>query len=185
MRLAPESIENRARTVEEHIRTHAGVLAERHALQEAEYRTIIATSEEQGERATERLALQTALANAQAAANEQLAKEQQRQGTTKTRSELLKRASELHDQRFALRKQMAEHLSNQFPSIRVTVTQAADLHHYQELVTDALKGSGVKQGVAAERLCQVFLPTELAEVVATNDLNGLMQRSGFDEDRSK
>lgn len=69
-------------------------------------------------------------ANAQAAANEQLAKEQQRQGTTKTRSELLKRASELHDQRFALRKQMAEHLSNQFPSIRVTVTQAADLHHY-------------------------------------------------------
>jgi hypothetical protein len=66
------------------------------------------------------------------------------------------------------------------------VTQAADLHHYQELVTDALKGSGVKQGgVAAERLCQVFLPTELAEVVATNDLNGLMQRSGFDEDRSK
>lgn len=65
------------------------------------------------------------------------------------------------------------------------MTQAADLHHYQELVTDALKGSGVKQGVAAERFCQVFLPTELAEVMATNDLNGLMQRSGFDEDRSK
>jgi len=183
--VSAELIENRARTVEEHIRTHAAVLAERHAIQDAEYRTIVATSEEQGERAAERLALQTALANAQAAANEQLAKEQQRQGTTKTRSELLKRTSELHDQRFALRKQIAERLSNQFPSIRVTVAQAADLHHYQELVTEALKGSGVKQGVAAERLCQVFLPTELAEVVANNDLNGLMQRSGFDEDRAK
>ena len=78
-----ESIENQARVVEERIRTHAAVLAERHAIQEAEYRTIIAASEEQGERAAERLALQTALANAQSAANEQLAKEQQRQGMTK------------------------------------------------------------------------------------------------------
>ena len=117
--------------------------------------------------------------------NEQLAKEQQRQGMTKARAELLKRASELRDQRFALRKQVAERLSSQFPSIRVTVTQAADLHDYQELVTEALKGSGVKQGAAAERLCHVFLPSELAEVVAKNDLDTLMQRSGFDEDRSK
>lgn len=182
---AAESIENQARAVEERIRTHATALAERHAIQEAEYRTIIAASEEQGERAAERFGLQTALANAQSAANEQLAKEQQRQGMIKTRSELLKRASELHDQRFALRKQIAERLSSQFPSIRVTVTQAGELQNYQELVTDALKGSGVKQGVAAERLCQIFLPTELAEVVANNDLNTLSQRSGFDEDRSK
>ena len=65
------------------------------------------------------------------------------------------------------------------------MTQAADLAEYQELVTEALKGSGVKQGAAAERLCHVFLPSELAEVVAKNDLNTLMQRSGFDEDRSK
>jgi len=182
---AAESIENQARAVEERIRTHATALAEQHAIQEAEYRTIIAASEEQGERAAERLGLQTALANAQSAANEQLAKEQQRQGMIKTRSELLKRASELHDQRFALRKQIAERLSGQFPSIRVTLTQAGELHNYQELVTDALKGCGVKQGVAAERLCQIFLPTELAEVVANNDLNTLTQRSGFDEDRSK
>jgi hypothetical protein len=179
-----ESIENQARVVEDQIRIHEVVLAERHAIQEAEYRTIIAASEEQGERAAERLALQTGLANAQSAFNEQLAKEQQRQGMTKLRSELLKRASELRDQRFALRKQIAERLSGQFPSIRVTVNQAGELHGYQELVTDALKGSGVKQGIAAERLCQVFLPTELAEVVANNDLNALMQRSGFDEDRS-
>jgi ABC-type uncharacterized transport system ATPase subunit len=179
------SIESEVRGVEERIRTHSAVLAERHAIQEAEYRTIIAVSEDQGERAAERLALQTALANAQSAANEQLAKEQQRQGMIKVRAELLKRASELRDQRFALRKQIAERLSNQFPSIRVTVTQAADLNEYQELVTEALKGSGVKQGAAAERLCQAFLPSELAEAVAKNDLNTLIQRSGFDDDRSK
>jgi len=180
-----ESIENQARVVEERVRTHAAVLAEQHAVQEAEYRTITAASDEQSERAAERLALQTALAGAQAAANEQLAKEQQRLEMLKVRTELLKRVSELCDQRFALRKQIAERLSSQFPSIRVTVAQAAELQDYQELVTEALKGSGVRQGPSAERLCQVFLPTELAEVVANNDSSTLMERSGFDQERSK
>jgi len=179
------SIENEARTVERRISTHAALLAGRHAIQEAEYRAIIAASEEQGERTAERLALQTALVNSQSAANEQLAKEQQRQGMIKARAELLKRDSELRDQRFALRKRIAERLSSQFPSIRVTVTQAADLGEYQERVTEALKGSGVKQGAAAERLCHVFLPGELADVVAKDDVNTLMQRTGFDDERSK
>ncbi|MEW5976444.1 MAG: AAA family ATPase [Acidobacteriota bacterium] len=179
------SIEKDAQALAQRISAHAAVLAGQHARQEAEYRTVIAASEEQGERAAERLALQTALANAQSATNEQQAKEQQRRGLIKARAELMKRASELSDQRFALRKKIAERLSSQFPSIRVTVTQAADLHDYQELVTEALKGSGVKQGAAAERLCHVFLPSELADVVSKNDLNTLMQRSGFDEDRSK
>ena len=185
LRNTVRSIESEARGVEERIRTHSVVLAERHAIQEAEYRTIIAASEEQGERATERVVLQTTLADAQSAANEQLAKEQQRQGMIQARGELLKRASELRDQRFALRKKIAERLSSQFPSIRVTVTQAADLEQYQELVTEALKGAGLKQGAAAERLCHVFLPGELADMVAKNDINTLMQRTGFDEDRSK
>jgi energy-coupling factor transporter ATP-binding protein EcfA2 len=180
-----ESIENQARVVEERVRTHASVLAEQHAVQEAEYRTITAASDEQSERAAERRALQTALAGAQSAANEQLAKEQQRLEMLKVRTELLKRVSELCDQRFALRKQIAERLSSQFPSIRVTVAQAAELQDYQELVTEALKGSGVRQGPTAERLCQVFLPTELAEVVANNDSSTLMERSGFDQERSK
>ena len=179
------TIESDAQAVEQQIRMHATALAQRHAIQESEYRTIIEASEEQGERAAERMSLQASLTNAQSAAAEQGAKEQQRQGMMKTRAELLKRASELRDQRFALRKKVAEHLSIQFPSIRVTVTQAADLGDYQEIVTEALKGSGVKQGTAAERLCHVFLPDELAQVVAAKDVDTLVQRTGFDEDRSR
>jgi energy-coupling factor transporter ATP-binding protein EcfA2 len=182
---AVRSIETEAGSVEKRTKRHAAELAKRHAIQEAEYRTMLAASQEQGERVAERLALQSALADAQAAAKEQLAKEKQRRGLVRARTQLLKRASELRDQRFALRKEIAERLSNQFPSIRVTVTQAADLRDYQELVTEALKGSGVKQGTAAERLCFVFLPGELAEVAAQNDLETLMQRSGFDEERSR
>jgi predicted ATP-dependent endonuclease of OLD family len=178
-------IAENARTLEDRIKVHAAALAEQHAVQEAEYRTIIAASAEQGERAAERLALQAALANAESAAKEQLGKEKQRADLMKARGELLKRASELRDQRFVLRKKIAERLSSQFPSIRVSVEQAADLEEYQELVTEALKGSGVKQGTVAERLCPIFLPEELAAIVAKNDLPLFVKRSGFDEDRSK
>lgn len=179
------SLEAAAHALEERVKTHAIALAEQHAAQEAEYRTIVAASEEQGERTAERHALQAALATAQSAANDQLAKEQQRSAVVAAREELLKRSSELRDQRFALRKQIAQRLSSQFPSIRVTVTQAANLAAYQQLVTDALKGAGVKQGPTAERLCQQFLPGELSALVVHNDLPTLMQKAGFDEDRSK
>lgn len=183
--VALESIEDGARNVEARIRTHALALAERHAIQEAEYRTVVAASEEEGARAAERQALLSALATAQTAATEHLAKMQQRQDLLKARAQLLKRSSELHDQRFAIRKQVADNLTHQFPSIRVTVSQAAEVDFYQQLVAEALKGCGVKQGPTAERLCQVFLPAELAEVLSNDDLTTLMQRSSFDEDRSK
>ena len=182
---AVESIVVEARTAEAQTRAHAAALAERHAVQEADYRTIVAASEEQGGRAAERLALQTSLANAQAAANEQLAKEKQRQGLTTIRNDLLKRVSELRDRRFALRKQVGERLSSQFPSIRVTVAQSAELQQYRDLVTEALKGAGVKQAVVADRLSQVFLPGELARLVANNDYAAFVQRVSFNEDRAR
>jgi ABC-type uncharacterized transport system ATPase subunit len=180
-----QSIEDKAQRLEGNISKHAAALAERHASQEAEYRTIVSVSAEQSERAAERVAMQTALANAQSAANERSAKVQQRQAMLKDRSVLLNRVSELRDQRFALRKRVAEQLSGKFPAIRVTVAQAADLQEYQDFVTDALKGSGVKQGPTAERLSQVFLPSELAEVAAKNDIATLMQRAVYDEDRAR
>ncbi len=182
---AVQSIVGAARTAETRVKAHATVLAERHAVQEADYRLIVAASEEEGGRAVERVALQTSLANAQAAANEQQAKEKQRQGMTTIRNELLKRASELRDRRFALRKQVGERLSSQFATIRVTVAQAAELQQYRDLVTEALKGAGVKQAVVADRLSQVFLPGELARLVANNDHATLAQRTGFEEDRAR
>ena len=59
------SMGKKAQTLEGRIKVHAAALAQRHALQEAEYRTVVAASAEQGERAAERLALQTSLANAE------------------------------------------------------------------------------------------------------------------------
>ena len=182
---AGASITDAVRAAEARTQKHGAVLAERHALQEADYRVIVSESEEQGGRAAERLALQTSLANAVSAAKEQQAKEKQWQGLATNRSDLLKRVSELRDQRYALRKGVAERLTQQFQSIRVTVAQAAELQQYRDLVAGALKGAGMKQGLVAERLSQVFLPTELAQVVAKSDHKAVMQHAGFDEERAK
>jgi energy-coupling factor transporter ATP-binding protein EcfA2 len=182
---AVAAIADAAAGTESRVTALSSELAQRHALQEAEYRATIAASEEQGGRAAERAGLQAALANAQVAATEQLAREKQRQELATARHALLKRASELRDQRFALRKQIAERLTSQFPSIRVTVVQAAELERYREFIADALKGAGVKQGVVAERLAQTFLPGELASLVAASDYATLAQRTGFDEERAR
>jgi recombinational DNA repair ATPase RecF len=182
---AAASITDAMRAAGARISRHAAALAERHAVQEAAYRAIIAESEEQGGRAIERMGLQASLADAVSATKEQRAKEKHREGLVQGRNELLKRGSELRDERFAFRKRIAERLTQQFPSIRVTVLQAAELQEYRDLISEALKGAGVKQGVVADRLSQVFLPTELSHIVARSDYKAVMQGASFDEDRAK
>ena len=65
------------------------------------------------------------------------------------------------------------------------MAQSAELQQYRDLVTEALKGAGVKQAVVADRLSQVFLPGELARLVANNDYAAFVQRVSFDEDRAR
>jgi DNA repair ATPase RecN len=180
-----ESVQTKAQGLQARIQVHAATLAERHALQEAEYRNIVAASAEQGERAAERQDVQISLNNAESAEKDEQGKQKQRAELLKTRSTLRKRASELRDQRFALRKKIAERLSAEFPSIRVAVEQSADLEGYQQFVEETLKGSGVRQGMVAERLCAVFLPEELAAVAAKDDLTLFMRQTNFEEDRSR
>ena len=167
------------------LKVHVAALAAKHATQEAEYRTLVATSEEEGGRAAERATLQTNLATALTAFKEQQAKEKQRELALQQRRALLNRVSELRDERFAARKVVAQRLSSQFSTIRVTISQSAEVESYQALLTESLKGLGLKQAPTAERLAQVFLPTELAEVVTGKDHRTLMDRTTYDEDKAK
>src|SRR5688572_4308727 len=130
-----------AADLERRLKVHDGLLRERHAVQEGEYRTMMSESEEHGGRAAERTTLQNALAAALSASKEQRAKEKQRKTAATARDEILKQVSELRDRRFALRKRVAERLTVEFPSLRVTVTQAAEVDQYKNLIAEALKGS--------------------------------------------
>jgi AAA domain/AAA domain, putative AbiEii toxin, Type IV TA system len=182
---ATASIAKAAAAAEATIKRHQLAILEQHALQEAEYRKTVSEFEEEGGRAAERTALQGTLAEAVTAQKQKEAKETQRRGLTTKRSELLGQMSELRDRRFVARKGVAERLTQQFASIRVTVTQAADSQVYRDLIAKALKGSSIKQNVAAERLAEVFLPVELARAVMNNDIKTVAERTGFDEERSR
>lgn len=182
---ASRSIAQAARTAEDALGRHRGAIAERHALQEADYRKLVAEFEQEGGRAAERAALQVSHANAMAAAKQRDAKELQRKGVMAKRSELLDRMSELRDRRFLARKQVADRLTQQFSSIRVTVSQAADSRHYRDMIARALKGLSLKQNIAAERLTEVFLPGELSRAALAGDTKLVAERAGFEEDRAR
>jgi hypothetical protein len=174
-----------ARTAEAAIGRHRGAIAERHAVQEAEYRKLVSALEVEGGRAAERAALQVSHATAVAAAKQRDARELQRKGVTAKRGELLGKISELRDRRFLARKQVADRLTQQFSSIRVTVTQAADSRLYRDLIARTLKGLPIKQNVVAERLAEVFLPGELARAALAGDGRLIAERASFDEERAR
>jgi AAA domain len=182
---AIRSIAKSAQAAEAAIERHRVAIAERHAIQEAEYRKLVSEVEVEGGRAAERAALQASHASALAAAKQRDAKDLQRKGVVAKRGELLDKISELRDRRFAARKQVADRLTQQFSSIRVTVTQAADSRLYREMIARALKGLPLKQNLVAERLSDALLPTELASAALAGDFKLVAERASFDEDRAR
>lgn len=156
-----------------------------HAEQEAAYRALMSTSDELGGRSAERAKLQEQVAAAQVHATARDAKRHERTVGVTARQDLLSRMSELRDTRFALRKEVAARITARLPAIRVTVAQGEDLEAYQQFLTDTLKGSGVQQGPTAKQLVQHLLPTELAEIIANDDLAGLVQQARLPEDRAR
>lgn len=169
----------------EALSSHRASLAARHVQQEAAYRALVSTSEEMGGRSAERAKLQEAVTAAQAHATARDAKLAERAEAVAARQKLLNEMSELRDRRFALRKQVAAQITSKLPAIRVTVSQGEDLERYQQFLTEMLKGSGVQQGPTAKQLVQRLLPTELARVVANDDLSALVEQGGLPEDRAR
>ena len=185
MDAATTALRASAATAEASVGSLSSELAARHALQEAEYRSTIAASQEQDGRAAERSTLQQSLAAAQVAATELRATEKQREEILSARHELIRKTSELRDRRFALESGRPTASPPGFrafacPSFRLQSWRATGT-----LFADALRGSGVKQGIVAEKLSQTFLPGELASVVAAGDYSIVAQRAGFDPERAR
>lgn len=172
------------RKQESAIRDAATELAAAHSQQDAEYRAVVAQTAEESGRMAERAKLQAALAAAEEAERERATKVRLREEILTTRRSGLERASELRDNRFVVRKNVAQRLTAEFPFLRVTVEQSAGQERYREEVTTYLRGVGLKQGPTAEKLVEKFLPDELAEAVAGRDIETIMRETGFERDRS-
>lgn len=185
LRLANKSIVAEARRVVAGIDEHAKQLMLAHATQDAAYANAVAASQEHAERTRERDQLQTALAGAQSAMRELQARASTRDAAVAARGELLARLSEARDERFNRRRTVAAKLSAEVPALRVSVRQGANPEAYRAYVAHQLKGQGMKQGMAADRLVASFTPTELATLVLEADAEKMAERAGIESERAR
>lgn len=156
-----------------------------HTKQELAFRGLLEKHQEAQGQATQRSRLEKLR-------NELLAKRTARDATTEKLTQLflqrqthLQTLSELRDERFAVRAQVAaminDHLS---PAIRVRVVQYGNPLPYQRLLEDALKGARLKQNKIAERIVNAFWPTDLSEAVKASDAKALMDKAELSRDQA-
>ncbi|MBF0417716.1 MAG: hypothetical protein HQL86_05640 [Magnetococcales bacterium] len=157
----------------------------RHAGQEQAYRELMAKSQEEQNRISERVSLQKrhlAVCDAR-----RTLEEMKRQHVTQYRQhqEMTSQLSSLRDERFLLRKAIANHLTQALhPTIRVTVTQAGNRQAFAELLTEGLRGSGLKYASLVDKIVQNLSPEELAVCVQRQDATRLGEMAGMEQSRA-
>ncbi len=161
-------------------------LAGRHAKQDAEYPELVARSQEETGRATERTQLQQRYAEVATAKKELELRQKERRDRETQRRELTAKLSGLRDERYQLRKKVTEQmLAPLQPTIRVTITQAGNREAYRALLLDALKGQSMKYTAVVDRIVQSASPEELSVLVQSGDAVRLSERTSLDEERCK
>jgi ATPase subunit of ABC transporter with duplicated ATPase domains len=164
----------------------ARVLADHQAKQDAEYREFVAKFQEETGRAIERTKLQERYAEASSTKKELDIKEQERREKEQQRHEATSRLAILRDERFGLRKKVAENLTEALkPTIRVSISEASNRENYRAQLTEALKGQSMKHNVVVDRIVESVTPEELAVLVQKNDAYRLTEHSGVKEELSQ
>ena len=103
----------------------------------------------------------------------------------KRREDLLAKLSETRDNRFGLRKRVAERLNAALsPNITVSIQQDGNTDAYQELLETSLKGAGVRQGMVAQKLIRTLPPAHLASLVRSADHTSLMERGDLNPEQA-
>lgn len=104
----------------------------------------------------------------------------------KQRSSLLERLSELRDERFAIRKAVAERITKALRgTVRASVLQAGDPSLYVDLLASSLRNSRIKQGVVAQKLVNSFMPVRLVEIIRSGDPRPLVEEGELNEDQAR
>lgn len=164
-------------------------LAAAHAKREFDYKEVLALSKQAEERAVERRALhrrQNELAVSKREREERL---QARAKTIEKRSALVRRLMALRDERFELRRSVAERITGELgPRIRVDVIQAGDRTRYRDELRIALKGTSKEiRGLTTviDALADNVMPHELAQLVEENGFEALARRARIEEERAR
>lgn len=157
------------------------LLAESHAVQDADYRSFLEKSKEERSRATERTGTQARYNEIASHQRDLEARKVDRASRSKERQGLLKQLSELRDERFRARKAVAADLSRMLAGvIEVDVEQAGAAEGYGKLLAEALRNSSLKHNVIADRLEKAIRPGDLVRFVERADADRLAERGGID-----
>ena len=158
-------------------------LLDEHGRQEQSYREIVARSTLEKQRAVERGRLQHRHLELSKAKMELETLKQKRKVVENTHRQMLANLSDTRDRRFMLRKAVAERLTSALlPTIRVSIIQAGDRSGYRELLSAALKGSGIQYNRIAERIVESVSPEELSQIIRRGNASRLAERAGIAAD---
>ncbi len=180
IREAASGIRSRATETTDSLDAVGVELGRAHAVQEKRYRALIARSAEEQERASERAKLQQRhleLTRARGTLEGLVKKRSERAAAHR---KMTARLSELRDQRFAMRRSIAERLSAQLaPAIRVSIAQAGDRAAYERYLRDALRGSGTKYSQIVAQIVGRLAPEELSSIVRTRNAERLSEHAAI------
>ncbi|MBF0400375.1 MAG: AAA family ATPase [Magnetococcales bacterium] len=156
-----------------------------HAEQEHAYRELMAKTDEEQSRTNERISLQKRLMEINDARQSLKGLKQQHIEKKERHQRMTSRLSGLRDERFHVRKSVADRLTTALqPTIRVSVTQAGNRQLFSDLLNDALKGSGLRYGTLVEKIVQSMSPEELLICVQCKDVARLSEMAGIEHGRA-
>jgi len=181
-------LEAMLRTIDECMDTHerhASMLSDSHAGQELDFRAVIEKHKQFQEMSAERARLdrrRNELIEAGRLATEAKADIEKLE---LKQTVLLRQLSELRDERFQIRKGIADRLNAALnPAIRVTLVQDGDNESYRELLEDRLKPMNMRHGVVAQKLVQMVPPAQLAALVRSTDVTTLIEHGDLNPDQA-
>ena len=104
----------------------------------------------------------------------------------KQRQDLLRQLTALRDQRFAVRRGVAEAITTQLAGrIRVSVRQAGDSQQYSDLLATSLRNARLRTSNVVPKLVQAFWPDRLATIVRAGDPRPLVDEADLSLDQAR
>ena len=101
------------------------------------------------------------------------------------RAKLFQALSDLRDERFAIRKAVADRINAEVsPQIHVRIEQYGNPLPYQSLLETALRGAGIRHNIVAQKIAGRVLPSDLVAAVNSNDPETLVVRAEINPDQA-
>jgi len=156
-----------------------------HVKQEKVYLDLLEKMEKEKDKAKERDRLLRRRARLQESQEKLKKRRDELLDKENVRRSMLRRLSDLKDERYRLRANVAEELSAQLtPIIRVRIEQYGNTDTYRNLLLESMKGSRLKYTQVVDRLVQRIPPHEFAAIAQRGDVEALKDHLEIDADRA-